>query len=204
MPLKIGMYVAEFVFLSVLLRLPSFRFSFLHIHPSSPLFHLFLSFHYFHSHLLIPSFYLRYLHVSTSPHSTFTFSCPLNHSLLYLFSLPSIFVPSLNKYVCLHFPCGCMVYLWASLNCTDTHTHMNRAAGGAVFTLLVYVVSYGIHHWCVSFTAGNVMRLKGEMFVIETNVFKLTVGMILAFTLRGFFTVWNIQRRLQNEQSVNN
>jgi hypothetical protein len=29
------------------------------------------------------------------------------------------------------------------------------------------------------------MRLKGEMFVIETNVFKLTVGMVLTLPL-GF------------------
>jgi hypothetical protein len=27
------------------------------------------------------------------------------------------------------------------------------------------------------------MKLKGEMFVIEANVFKLTVGMVLTFTL---------------------
>jgi hypothetical protein len=28
------------------------------------------------------------------------------------------------------------------------------------------------------------MGLEGEMFVIQTNVFKLTVGMVLTFTLR--------------------
>lgn len=28
------------------------------------------------------------------------------------------------------------------------------------------------------------MRLKGEMFVVESNVFKLTVGMDLTFTLK--------------------
>lgn len=66
--------------------------------------HLHPFFTYFFLSLLTPLLtflFLRfiYLHVTTSPHSTFTSSCPLDLTPLYLFSLPSIFLPSLNKCV---------------------------------------------------------------------------------------------------------
>jgi len=48
------------------------------------------------------------------------------------------------------------------------------------------------------------MRLKAEMLVTETNVFKSTVGMIIKFTLRLFLTVWNIQRKLQKRKQSDN
>jgi hypothetical protein len=65
---------------------------------------------------------------------------------LYLFTFPSISLPSLNKCVCLLFPCGCMTYLYVSLNYTHIRTHVQSRRSNHVFTLPVCVVAYGIRH----------------------------------------------------------
>ena len=127
--------------------------------------------------LVIPSYSGLFISFS----SDFFFLC----TSIYIYSLP---------HVC---PTYLYIHAGVSLSCTDIHTHVQSRRRKQVFTLYVYVVAYGSHHWCVSISAGSVMRLKAEMLVTETNMFKTTVGMIIKFTLRLFLRVKNIQRKLR-------
>jgi len=144
----------------------------------------------------------------------FTFSLDLHVCLSLIPVIPSysglfisissdFFFLCTSIYICpLPYVCPTYLYIRAgiSLSCTDIHAHLQSRRRKHVFTLYVYVVAYGSHHWRVSISAGSVMKLKAEMLVTETNVSKSTVGMIIKFTLRLFLTVWNIQRKLQKRK----